>query len=188
VNRELCHDEGAPPLTALFFARIDPVTSELVYCNAGLPSPLLLRDHKMMEHLKEGGPILGALKNAPYRTGRVVLNAGDTLVAYSDGVTECRNAQDEEFEVERLAAAARIVMGASANKALFSLLGTVLDFADSCSPRDDLTLLVVRRRDAAKTEETRSSSSSKDFSSLTGGRNRLRGRRTPSGEETVPDS
>jgi sigma-B regulation protein RsbU (phosphoserine phosphatase) len=188
VNRELCHDEGAPPLTALFFARIDPVRSELVYCNAGLPAPLLLRDNKRTEHLKEGGPILGALKNAPYCTGRVVLNAGDALVAYSDGVTECRNAQDDEFEVERLAAAARAVIGVSANKALFSLLGTVLDFADSCSPRDDLTLLVVRRRVAAKTEPTRASSSSKDFSSLTGGRNRRRGRRTPSGEETVPDS
>ena len=52
VNRELCHDEGAPPLTALFFARIDPVRSELVYCNAGLPAPLLLRDNKRMEHLE----------------------------------------------------------------------------------------------------------------------------------------
>jgi serine phosphatase RsbU (regulator of sigma subunit) len=162
VNHELCHDDGAPPLTALFFARIDPRTNQLVYCNAGLPAPLLLRDDKTLERLEEGGPMLGAVKNASFRTGSVTLNPGDLLVAYSDGVTECRNIQDDEFEMDRLTAAARAVSGVSASKALFSLLGTVLDFANSCSPHDDVTLLVVRRRDAIKGEQRRSRS--KDFS------------------------
>jgi len=156
VNRELCHDDGAPPLTALFFARIDSQTNELVYCNAGLPAPLLLRKNKTLERLEKGGPMLGALKNAAFQTGNVTLNPGDMLVAYSDGVTECRNTQDHEFEMERLTSAATAVFGASASKALFSLLGSVLDFADSCSPGDDLTLLVVRRRDAIKGEQLRS--------------------------------
>ena len=56
----------------------------------------------------------------------------------------------------RLAAAASAAHGVPANKALFSMLGAVLDFADTCSPGDDLTLLVVRRREAVKTEQTRS--------------------------------
>src|SRR5271155_4283780 len=86
-NHELCHDDGAPPLSALFFARIDPRTNELVYCNAGLPAPLLLRDNKTLERLEEGGPMLGALRNAAFQTGSVTLNPGDMLVAYSDGVT-----------------------------------------------------------------------------------------------------
>ena len=162
VNHELCHDDGAPPLTALFFARIEPRTNELVYCNAGLPSPFLLRANKTLEPLKEGGPILGAMGNAVFQTGSVTLNPGDLLVAYSDGVTECRNGHDDEFEMERLTAAIRAVSGVSASKALFSLLGTVLDFADSCSPADDLTVLVVRRRDTIKGEQPRSRS--KDFS------------------------
>jgi serine phosphatase RsbU (regulator of sigma subunit) len=162
VNHELCHDDGAPPLTALFFARIDPRTNELVYCNAGLPAPLLLKDNKTLERLEEGGPMLGAVKNASFQTGSVTLNPGDLLVAYSDGVTECRNTQDDEFEMDRLTAATRAVSGVSASKALFSLLGTVLDFADSCSPHDDVTLLVVRRRDAINGEQSRSRT--KDFS------------------------
>jgi sigma-B regulation protein RsbU (phosphoserine phosphatase) len=162
VNHELCHDDGAPPLTALFFARIDPRANELAYCNAGVPAPLLLRDNKTLERLEEGGPTLGAVKNAAYHTGSVTLNPGDMLVAHSDGLTECRNTQDDEFEMERLTAAARAVSGTSASKALFSLLGTVLDFADSCSAGDDLTLLVVRRRDAIKGEQPRSRA--KDFS------------------------
>jgi serine phosphatase RsbU (regulator of sigma subunit) len=162
VNFELCHDDGEPPLTAMFFARIDPRSNKLVYCNAGLPAPLLLRDNKTLERLEKGGPMLGAVKNAAFQTGSVSLNPGDMLVAYSDGVTECRNTQDDEFEMERLTAAARTVSGVSASKALFSLLGTVLDYADACSPGDDLTLLVVRRREAIKGEQARSRT--KDFS------------------------
>jgi hypothetical protein len=78
------------------------------------------------------------------------------LVAYSDGVTECRNVREEEFEMERLTAAATSVSGASATKALFSLLGTVLDFAGSCSPGDDMTLLVVRRHPSSQMDQERS--------------------------------
>jgi phosphoserine phosphatase RsbU/P len=152
VNRQLCADEGQPPLTALFFARVDTRSNELLYCNAGLPAPLLLRDDKTLEPLGDGGPMLGALQNAAFQNGRVVFHPGDMLVAFSDGVTECCNSQDQEFETERLAAAARAVLGRSASTALFSLLGTVLDFADSCPPADDITLLVVRRQSAAVKE------------------------------------
>jgi len=157
VNYELCCDAGIPPLTALFFATIDSKTNELRYCNAGLPAPLLLRGgNKSMERLEEGGPMLGAVKNGVFQTGSVTLNPGDMLVAYSDGVTECRNAEDDEFEMDRLTAAVKVVSGVSASKALFSLLATVLDFAGSCSPGDDVTLLAIRRRDATKTEQARS--------------------------------
>jgi phosphoserine phosphatase RsbU/P len=162
VNHELCHDDGAPPLTALFFARIDPHTNELAYCNAGLPAPLLLRANRTLERLVQGGPMLGAMKNASFQIGTVSLNPADMLIIYSDGVTECRNRADDEFEVDRLVAAGRSVHGVSASKALFSLLGTVLDFADSCTPHDDITLLVIRRRDAMKGGRPRARM--KDFS------------------------
>ena len=145
VNRELCLDQSEPPITALFFARLDPKRNELVYCNAGLPAPLILRRNKCVERLEEGGPMLGALQNATYRSGTTNLNPGDMLLAYSDGLTECRNSHDEEFEMGRLSAAAMSLSGATANQVLFSTLATVLDFADACPPEDDLTLLVVRR-------------------------------------------
>jgi len=161
VNRELCQDQDEPPIAALFFARLDPQENELVYCNAGLPAPLLLRHNKSVERLEKGGPMLGALQEAAYDTGSVRLNPGDMLLAYSDGVTECRNSEDEEFEMGRLSAAANAVGGASANQVLFSTLGAVLDFADACSPEDDLTLLVIRRREGTMIE--RPPSHSKDF-------------------------
>jgi len=145
VNRELCQDQGERPMTALFFARLDPQGNELAYCNAGLPAPLLIRQNGTVERLEVGGPILGALQGAEFRSGKVRLNPGDLLIASSDGVTECRNSRDEEFGMERLSAAAEAVRGASANQALFATLAAVLDFADACPPGDDLTLLVVRR-------------------------------------------
>src|SRR5258706_12511697 len=162
VNTELCQDQDEPPIAALFIARLIPKANLLVYRNAGLPAPLLLRHNKTMERLEKGGPMLGALQKAAYNSGTVRLNPGDMLLAYSDGVTECRNSEDEEFEMKRLSAAVNAVGGASANQVLFSTLGAVLDFADACSPEDDLTLLVIRRREATMIE--RSPSRSKDFS------------------------
>ncbi|HET8923389.1 MAG TPA: PP2C family protein-serine/threonine phosphatase [Candidatus Acidoferrum sp.] len=154
VNRELCLNQSEPPITALFFARLDPERNELVYCNAGLPPPLVLRRNQSVQRLEEGGPMLGALQKATYSSGSVDLNPGDMLLAYSDGLTECRNSQEEEFETGRLSAAAKSLSGATANKVLFSTLATVLDFAGACPPEDDLTLLIVRRREVALADRT----------------------------------
>lgn len=171
VNRDLCQDQNEPPIAGLFFARLDPQSGELVYCNAGLPPPLLLRCDKSVEKLEKGGPMLGALKESKYDAGTVSLNPGDLLLAYSDGLTECRNALDEEYEVERLMAAAKAAGGATANQVLFSTLGAVLNFADTCSPEDDLTLLVIRRREAIEPQRP-----------ATGNQTSTRPRRRPSSD------
>ena len=149
INRELCEDQSERPMTALFLARLDQRTNELTYCNAGLPAPLLVRQDNSIERLEKGGPMLGAVQAATFASGAVQLNPGDMLMAYSDGVTECRNSQEQEFEMERLSAAAIAVSGAGATQALFRTLATVLDFANGCAPGDDVTLLVVRRRAAS---------------------------------------
>jgi serine phosphatase RsbU (regulator of sigma subunit) len=164
VNRELCLDHSEPPITALFFARLDPKGNELQYCNAGLPAPLIMRSGKSMDRLEEGGPMLGALQEASYNCGTVYLNPGDMLVAYSDGLTECRNSDDQEFEIGRLSAAVESFNDATANQVLFSTLATVLDFADQCPPGDDLTLLVIRRCETKIALPERNNKRNKNFS------------------------
>jgi sigma-B regulation protein RsbU (phosphoserine phosphatase) len=164
VNRELCLDHSEPPITALFFARLDPERNELQYCNAGLPAPLIMRRGTSVDRLEEGGPMLGALQEASYNCGTVYLNPGDMLIAYSDGLTECRNHEDQEFEIGRLSAAARSLNGSTANQVLFSTLATVLDFAEQCPPGDDLTLLVVRRCENKLTKHIAERKRDKDFS------------------------
>jgi serine phosphatase RsbU (regulator of sigma subunit) len=164
VNRELCLDHSEPPITALFFARLDPQQNELQYCNAGLPAPLIMRRGTSVDRLEEGGPMLGALEEASYNCGTVYLNPGDMLVAYSDGLTECRNRDDQEFEIGRLSAALESYNGATANQVLFSTLATVLDFADQCPPGDDLTLLVIRRCETKLAPPERNNKRDKTFS------------------------
>ena len=151
ANRELCGGYGEPPLVAVFFARIDLQDGKIVYCNAGLPSPLIFgRDNDRANDvvcLDKGGPMLGAMCNATFKIGTVTLHPGYTLIACSDGVTECQNSQDEEFDLTRLSAAAQGARGRSVSQTLFSALGAVLDFADGCPLSDDLTLLVVQREE-----------------------------------------
>ena len=148
ANRELCAGYGEPPLVALFFARIDLEDGEIVYCNAGLPSPLIFGRNDEVVRLEKGGPMLGAMSNGTFHTGTVTLDHGSMLIACSDGVTECQNSRDEEFDLTRLSAAAQAASGRNVSETLFSALGAVLDFADGCPLSDDLTLLVVRREEA----------------------------------------
>jgi sigma-B regulation protein RsbU (phosphoserine phosphatase) len=156
ANRELCAGYGEPPLVALLFARIDLTDGEILYCNAGLPSPVILGYDRDVTYLDQGGPMLGAMSDAAFRTGKVHLGSGDTLIACSDGVTECQNSQDEEFRLAGLlqaAQAASAIAGRGASQTLFATLGALLDFADGCSLPDDLTLLVVRREANASARE-----------------------------------
>lgn len=144
INRDLCRLPAGPPMVSLFLGWLDSRRGELVYCNAGQPPALLLRRGGTVESLREGGPLLGALPQASFGSGRVVVEPGDTLIGYSDGIVECRNGSDEEFGVRRLLAAARSAGRSSASTMLFSLLGAVQDFAGSRPRDDDFTLMVVR--------------------------------------------
>jgi len=144
INRDLFQIQPDPPMAGLFLGRLDPHKGDFIYCNAGQPPALLLRRNGSVETLREGGPMLGAVAGATFNCGRVRLGHGDTLVMYSDGLIECRNARDEEFGTRGLLAAARAAAGSSASATLFSLLGAVQDFAGGHSRGDDLTLMVLR--------------------------------------------
>jgi serine phosphatase RsbU (regulator of sigma subunit) len=145
ANRKLCTGCGEPPLAAVFFARLDRATGEIAYCNAGLPSPLILQRDNGVTYLETGGPMLGATAAATFSTGTATMEYGETLIACSDGVTECEDSHEQEFASAGLTRAARAFAGSSASQTLFATLGAVLDFADGRALRDDLTLLVAQR-------------------------------------------
>lgn len=147
INCHLAGLPAEPPLATLFLGCLDAARGELTYCNAGHPAPLLLRAEGKMEQLEAGGPVLGAVAGVPFTRGRTLLAPGDTLVGYSDGVVECRNRHNQDFEAERLAAAAADARR-SAGAILFSVLGATQDFAAAQPRHDDIALLVVHRRAA----------------------------------------
>ncbi len=150
INHDLRQLKSEPPLVSLFYARLDPKRSELVYCNAGQPPAVLLKKDGTTRPLAEGGPLLGAIPEATFASGRVTLEPGDALIAYSDGIVECRNSRSEEFGLEGLLNAARKAGDASADKLLFSLLAAVQDFAGTHPREDDFALMVVRAPEKRK--------------------------------------
>jgi serine phosphatase RsbU (regulator of sigma subunit) len=147
INRNLLLPRLELPLTTVLLGWLNLQTGEVTYCSAGHPPALVFRNDGHAESLREGGPVLGVLPDACFANGCTTLRPGDALLAYSDGITECRNENGDEFGAERLAAAAQVSLGSSASDTLFSVLGAAEDFAGSQSREDDIALVVVRRGD-----------------------------------------
>jgi sigma-B regulation protein RsbU (phosphoserine phosphatase) len=145
INRHLCYLRPAAPFVTAFLAQIDCRGGEVRYCNAGHFAPILLHADGQTELLESGGPLLGAVEDAPFESGHAVIEPGDTLIAYSDGVLECRNAAGEEFGSARLLAALQRAKQSSATSTLLTLLATVQDFANGNPLSDDMSLTVVQR-------------------------------------------
>jgi len=145
INRHLCYLRPTAPFVTAFLAQVDCEAGRVTYANAGHFPPVLLRADGQTELLETGGPLLGAVEGATFESGRVVLDPGDVLVAYSDGVLECRNIAGEEFGSDRLLAALQQAKQSSAKATLMTLLATVQDFANGNPPSDDMSLTVIQR-------------------------------------------
>jgi len=144
VNRDIARLSPIEPLSSLFVARLDTVSGKLDYCSAGHPPALLLRSDGMLELLSDGGPVLGAVANASFERGSAQLDAGDLLLACSDGILESFNEAEQEFGAMRLQTELRRAQYGSAESVLFSVLGAVQDFAAPRPLTDDMTLMVVK--------------------------------------------
>ncbi len=152
VNRNLLLSGLEFPLTTLFLARLNPETGELTYCNAGHPPALLIGEKSDVHELRIGGPILGAVSDATFLNGSVTLGRGNTLLAYSDGIAECRNELGAEFGDEGLLKAARAFSGSNSADMLFSMLAAVENFVGHQQREDDVALIVLHRLDSCKSD------------------------------------
>ena len=128
-----------------FLAFLDRASGRLRYVNAGHNPPLLIRGDGCAETLCEGGLVLGIFDEATYGEGVAQLDPGETLVLYTDGVTEFMDAADLEFGMERLEASVRRRHGHSAEDVVAGVLADLATFAGGVPARDDVTLVVVRR-------------------------------------------
>jgi serine phosphatase RsbU (regulator of sigma subunit) len=145
INRHLCYLRPVAPFATAFLARVDCNLGELTYCNAGHFPPILLRADGRTELLETGGPLLGAIEGAKFELGKLILEPGDTLVGYSDGVLECPDASGEEFGLDRIVAALRGAESPVAQATLMMLLATLQDFANGSPLCDDVSLTVIQR-------------------------------------------
>jgi phosphoserine phosphatase RsbU/P len=145
VNDYLYKKSGAEKFVTLFYGIIGR-DGTLLYTNAGHNPPRLIRASGQVEQLTEGGLLLGAFPDVPYLEGVVHLEAGDTVLAFTDGLSEARNAAGEELGEERLAEIARKNLDRGAEEIRAAVCEAVLEFATGQPQHDDMTLLVVQRR------------------------------------------
>jgi sigma-B regulation protein RsbU (phosphoserine phosphatase) len=127
--------------TALY-ARVS-ADGVLTYCNAGHNPPILIGSERLLR-LTTGGPVVGMLEGAAYRQEALYLDQGDTVIVYSDGITEAMNAAGEEFGDDRLVSCVRSHRESSPGTLRDSVLEAVRRFAAGALQNDDLSVLVLR--------------------------------------------
>ena len=147
VNRDFARLSMVAPLSSLFVARLNASSGTLDYCSAGHPPALLLHDDGALEHLSDGGPVLGVVPAAKFDCGTVQLRGADAVLVCSDGILESFNESDQEFGSRRLETEFRRAYGGSAEAMLFSVLGAVQDFAAPRPLTDDMTLVLIAKRE-----------------------------------------
>ena len=145
LNKQICRHSPASRFITLFYAVYTPSTGEIAYVNAGQNPPLLRRTDGSIERLHATGVALGMFEASTYEASHAIVQPGDLLVLYSDGITEAENPAGVPFEetgIERFLAA----RGGEPPAVLApALLKAVESHAADSRFTDDLTVLVVKR-------------------------------------------
>jgi sigma-B regulation protein RsbU (phosphoserine phosphatase) len=148
VNRFLCDHAEVGRYATMFFGILDRL-GNLEFINAGHPSPFLIRNGTAEEAFMEGSFPVGLVPEAAYEVSRVKLEPGDTLLLFSDGVTEAMGPDEQLFGVPRLRDCLSGQTGRPLDQIQKCVLEAVENFVRGASQNDDLTMLVVRYRAAA---------------------------------------
>ena len=146
VNQLLCEDNEAAMFVTLLYAVYDPETGRLTYANGGHNPPLIVHQDNTSTLLPPTeGLALGLLPDYEYQQKTVTVEPGETLVLYTDGVTEAMNANEEEFGVERLQDIFTESYPREAHAITQLIFDAVDEFAGDTPQSDDVTCLTLCR-------------------------------------------
>lgn len=141
----IAHNHGQLGMFAtVFFGVLCPATGLLTYINAGHEAPLVIGPEGIRQRLEPTGPAVGLEIDPGFRNGRVTLDPGDLLFAFTDGVTEARSSEDRMFSRDRLYGLLKRPPGDT--EALLTLVRRELSgFIGDAPQEDDITLLAIQR-------------------------------------------
>ena len=149
LNLFLCDRAIGGRCATMFFALLDP-GGTLEFISAGHPAPMLMRNGTISELYNTGSFPIGLVEIATYTSARIQLEPGDTLLMYTDGVTEAEDRNRNLFQDGRL----KEVLAQHHDSSLDTLQSGIFDavekFTEGASQSDDVTLLVVRYRGSAE--------------------------------------
>ena len=146
VNSLLSEDNDAQMFVTVLYAVYDPFTGMFTYSSGGHDTPLVVHPDGTSELLPlTGGIVLGIMPDLEYHERSVTLQSGDTVICYTDGVTEAMNPQGEQFGIERLRETFAGSPPRGAQDAVRKIFEAVSDFAEGAVQSDDITCLTLCR-------------------------------------------
>jgi sigma-B regulation protein RsbU (phosphoserine phosphatase) len=143
VNRALYSITPAHQFMSLLYGVIDARQKVLTYSNAGHPSPLLMRDGGEIL-LDSHGMLLGVLADATYGCSVMPISSGDTLIAFTDGVSEAMNGKRKMFRSDGIIEVLQAHPGASPPVILEAIWSHLETHLDGSAGHDDRSLMVIR--------------------------------------------
>jgi sigma-B regulation protein RsbU (phosphoserine phosphatase) len=145
VNDLICDNTTSGRFITFFWMILDAKSRTLRYVNAGHNPPILFRGNGDVERLHSGGIILGIIKSAdPYEEGNVALDPGDSIILFTDGVTEAMNAAGSELGEEPLLRLSANRSTLNAVEMVDTLVDAVKLHSTGAPQSDDVTLVVLR--------------------------------------------
>ncbi|MBV6394889.1 MAG: hypothetical protein HFACDABA_00459 [Anaerolineales bacterium] len=144
VNNLLLPDTKQGMFVTAVYATLDQQTGEMTYANAGHNPPLWVRKDSL-ERLTRSGVALGASEDSNFSERTIQIAPGESVLFYTDGLTEAFNLEGDMFGEERLLRVIGWQESASADDMLKAVESALDDFAGNAPPSDDLTMLAVRR-------------------------------------------
>jgi len=145
ANSMLFRSTGAEKFVTLFYGILDRDRHVFTYSNAGHEQPFLLGADGRVRRLTAGGVVLGIMDSFPFGEEAVTLQPGDTLVIFSDGVTDSADPASERFGEGRLQEVLQAHRAESAAGIRDAIVNAAVRHAGSAPQADDMTLMVVKR-------------------------------------------
>ena len=142
VMQKNCPDDR---FITVFYCVVDPVSGYARYANAGHNPPALVRADGAVEWLRDGGPILGVLPGVDFGASDARLAPGDTLVIYSDGLTEATSPDHTEVGDTRVAETVLAHRHEPAQQVVTAIQMRIAEWSSGTPQMDDLTVVVVKK-------------------------------------------
>lgn len=127
-----------------FFGMLDTINHTLAYANAGHNPPLLIDENGKTQFIEKGGVPLGMFENSRYYEHYLQIEPGQIFVLYTDGVTESKNHEGEEYGRTRLAECVLKGKNRSARELIEFIRNDMIEFGGSSGIDDDVTLFIIK--------------------------------------------